>query len=90
MEYHFPGVVGGGAGAARVIVEVLVGGVAAAVPQQVRLVAAVAASATTGSVPISGLQKYARELKNAGRKTNQRRGTLQRGRLWPKLPDGKI
>ena len=58
--YGFPGVVGGGAGAAGVVVEVLVGGVAAAVPQQVRLVTAVATAASVSASAV-GLQKYSRE-----------------------------
>ena len=44
ISENFPCVVGGCPSAAGVVVEVLVGGVAAAVPQQVRLVTAVASA----------------------------------------------
>ena len=67
-QCHFPGIVGGGSGAAGVVVEVLVGGVAAAVPQQVRLVAAVAAALAVSALAAVGLQKYSRESKNAERR----------------------
>ena len=56
MCHDFPGVVCGGAGPAGIVVEVLVGGVAAAVPQQVRLVTA-SVPAATAAVSSVGLQR---------------------------------